>query len=51
MADVDKGVAIAGILWTLPITVIALIGLFRRKFWGFIAAMMIFAVCVYFPLF
>jgi len=31
--------------------IIAFIGLLREKFIGFIAAMMAFAVCVYFPLF
>lgn len=51
MADVERGVAIADILWVLPITIIAFIGLFRKNFIGFIAAMMAFAVCVYFPLF
>jgi hypothetical protein len=51
MADVEKGVAIADILWGLPITIIAFIGLIREKFIGFVAAMMTFAVCVYFPLF
>ena len=51
MADVERGVAIADILWALPITIIAFIGLLRKKFIGFIAAMMAFAVCVYFPLF
>ena len=35
----------------IPITLIALIGLLRNKFIGYIAAMMTFAVCVYFPLF
>ena len=50
LADVERGVAIADILWALPITIIALIGLLRNKFAGFIAAMMTFAVCVYFPL-
>jgi hypothetical protein len=51
MADVERGVARADILWALPITIIAFIGLLQRKFIGFIAAMMTFAVCVYFPLF
>ena len=51
LADVERGVAIADILWALPITIVALIGLLRKKFIGFIAAMMAFAVCVYFPLF
>jgi len=51
LADVERGVAIADILWALPLTIIALIGLLRNKFVGFIAAMMTFAICVYFPLF
>ena len=50
IADVERGVAIADILWALPITIVALIGLLRKKFIGFIAAMMAFALCVYFPL-
>jgi len=49
IADVERGVAIADILWALPITIIAFIGLLRKKFIGFVAAMMVFAVCVYFP--
>ena len=51
IADVERGVAIADILWALPITIVAFIGLLRKKFIGFVAAMMVFAVCVYFPLF
>ena len=51
IADVERGIAIADILWALPITIIAYIGLLRKKIIGFIAAMMVFAVCVYFPLF
>jgi hypothetical protein len=50
IADVEKGIAIADILWAFPITVVAFIGLLREKFIGFIAAMMVFAICVYFPL-
>ncbi len=51
VADVERGVAIADILWVLPITIVAFIGLLRKRFIGFVAAMMTFAVCVYFPLF
>ena len=51
MADVERGVAIADIFWALPITIVAFIGLLRKKLIGLIAAMMAFAVCVYFPLF
>ena len=50
IADVERGIAIADILWVLPITIIAFIGLLQKKFIGFVAAMMVFAVCVYFPL-
>jgi len=51
MADVERGVAIADILWALPLTVVAFVGLLRKKLIGFIAAMMAFAICVYYPLF
>ena len=51
IADVERGIAIADILWALPITIIAFIGLLQKKFIGFVAAMMVFSVCVYFPLF
>ena len=51
IADVERGIAIADILWVLPITIIAFIGLLQKKFIGFVAAMMVFSVCVYFPLF
>lgn len=51
IADVERGIAIADILWALPITAIAFIGLVNKKFIGFVAAMMVFAVSVYFPLF
>jgi len=51
LADIERGVAIADILWALPITIIAFIGVLRKKFMGFVAAMMTFAICVYFPLF
>ncbi len=51
LADVERGVAIADILWAFPITIVAFIGLLRKKFIGFITSMMVFAICVYFPLF
>lgn len=51
LADVEHGVAIADMIWALPITIVAFIGLLRRKVIGFVAAMMIFAICTYFPLF
>ncbi|NQT27043.1 hypothetical protein HQ585_16940 [candidate division KSB1 bacterium] len=51
VADVERGIAIADILWVFPIWLIAFIGLLRKRFFGFLAAMMEFAICVYFPLF
>ncbi|MCD4696789.1 MAG: hypothetical protein K8S16_11175 [Bacteroidales bacterium] len=51
IADVERGIAIADILWVLPITILAFVGLIRKKFIGFVAALMVFAICVYFPLF
>ncbi len=45
------GVAMADMLWPLPITVLAMIGMARDRFYGFVLAMMAFAIGVYFPLF
>ena len=50
-ATKEKGEAIADLIWALPLTIIAFIGLIRKKLIGFIAAMMTFAICIYFPLF
>ncbi|MDP8268461.1 MAG: hypothetical protein P9L97_07025 [Candidatus Tenebribacter davisii] len=51
LADVERGIAIADIIWVLPLTIIAFIGLLKKRFIGFAAALMVFAICVYFPLF
>ena len=51
LANVEKGVALADMIWPLPLTIIALIGVLKKRLWGMIAAMMDFAICVYFPLF
>ena len=50
-ASKEKGEAIADLLWPLPINIVAIIGLLSKKFVGFTAAMMTFAISVYFPLF
>jgi hypothetical protein len=50
-ANKERGEAIADLLWPFPLTIIAFIGLIRNKFYGFVAAMMEFAICIYFPLF
>ena len=51
MAKVEKGIALADMVWALPITIIAIIGVLKLRMFGMIAAMMDFAICVYFPLF
>ena len=51
VADVERGIALADIFWALPLNIIAIIGLLRKKIIGFVAAMMVFSICVYFPLF
>jgi len=51
LANVERGIALADMVWPLPIAVVASIGLLRKKLIGFVAGMMEFAICVYFPLF
>jgi hypothetical protein len=51
LADVERGVAIADLIWVLPLTLVAFIGILKKKFVGLITAMMVYAICVYFPLF
>ncbi len=51
MAVKERGEAIADLLWALPLTTLAFFGLINRKFFGFVTAMMTYAICIYFPLF
>lgn len=44
------GVAVADMIWALPIWVIALIGITRKRTYGFAAGLMEFAIGIYFPL-
>jgi hypothetical protein len=44
------GVAMADMLWPLPIGIVAFIGLLRKRLFGFAACLMEFAISVYFPL-
>ena len=44
------GVAMADMLWAMPITVGALFGVARVRLYGFAFGMMAFAVGIYFPL-
>jgi hypothetical protein len=49
-AHESRSVAIADILWPLPIGIVAFIGLFRKRLYGFAAGLMELAIGVYFPL-
>jgi hypothetical protein len=49
-AQESWGVAAADMLWSLPIGIVALIGLLRKKISGFAAGLMEFSIGVYFPL-
>jgi hypothetical protein len=44
------GVAMADMIWPLPIGIVALIGIFRRRLYGLVAGSMELAIGVYFPL-
>ncbi len=50
-ATKERGEAVADLIWVLPLTIVALIGLWKNRLIGFVAAMMTFAICIYFPLF
>ena len=47
----SRGLALADMLWPLPLCIIALVGLVRRRFYGLAAGFMELAIGVYFPLF
>ena len=49
-AQESWGVAATDMLWPLPIGIAALIGLLRKKIFGFAAGLMEFSIGVYFPL-
>ena len=44
------GVAMADIVWALPIGIVAFTGILRRRFYGFAAGLMELSIGVYFPL-
>ena len=50
-AQESWGVCMADMLWPMPIGILALIGLLRKRLFGFAAGLMEFAIGVYFPLF
>lgn len=45
------GVAMADMLWPLPLGIVALIGIWRKRFSGLAAGLMELSIGVYFPLF
>ena len=51
LANVERGVALADMVWALPLTILAFIGLIRLKFYGLFTGAMVFAISIYFPLF
>lgn len=51
IARKEKGEAMADLILPLPLTILAFVGLVGRKFYGWLAAMMVFSICIYFPLF
>lgn len=44
------GVAVADMLWAMPLGIVALIGLLRKRSYGFAAGLMELSIGVYFPL-
>ena len=51
LATKERGEAIADLLWPLPLAILAFYGLLKTTFLGFVASMMEYAICIYFPLF
>ena len=51
LATKEHGEAIADLIWPFPIAIVALYGILKKQFFGFVASMMEFAICIYFPLF
>jgi hypothetical protein len=41
---------VADMLWAMPLGIVALIGLLRKRFYGFAAGLMELSIGVYFPL-
>ena len=47
----SRSLAIADMIWALPLCIIAFVGLIRKRFYGFAAGLMELAIGVYFPVF
>ncbi len=50
LARESWGMATADMLWPLPIGIVALVGIFRKRLYGLVAGSMELAIGVYFPL-
>jgi hypothetical protein len=49
-AQESWGVAVVDMLWPLPIGIVALVGILRKRLLGFVAGLMELSIGVYFPL-
>ncbi|MFC1608188.1 hypothetical protein ACFL47_09475 [Candidatus Latescibacterota bacterium] len=47
----SRGLALADMIWPLPLGILAIFGLAKSRFYGFAAGLMELAIGVYFPLF
>jgi hypothetical protein len=45
------GLAVADMIWPLPIGIVALVGIFRKRLFGLVAGSMELAIGAYYPLF
>lgn len=50
-ATKERGEAIADLIWPLPLSILAFVGLLKERFFGLVSSLMLFGICVYFPLF
>ncbi len=50
LAKESWAIAVADMYWPVPICLVAIVGLLRKKFYGFAAGLMEFSIGVYFPL-
>lgn len=51
IAQKEWGEAVADLIWPLPLGILAIAGILKKRFYGLAAALMEFSVCIYFPLF
>ena len=51
LAGISRGLGIADMIWGVPLSIIGIAGLIKRNFAGYITTVMLFSICIYFPLF